>query len=319
MGRMSSRHPDTGLVAGSDPSRRGPGRFDYPLLAVGVVAVSFSAVLIRLAHAPTLTIALYRNAIAAALVLPAALARHREELRSLSRRQMLLAAGSGALLALHFATWIPSLSYTTVAASVVLVTTQPVWSALAGRAIYGDRLPRAAWAGIALALAGAALISGGDVTVSTRAAFGDLLALIGGVTAAGYFFVGQNLRRSLSLLPYVAIAYTTCAILLLPVTVISGSRLGGFAPTTWLLLGLMAVGPSILGHTIFNYLLARIDAVRVGIAIMGEPVGATLLALAFFGELPTWSAVAGGALVLAGIYFALVGRRRTDPDAAPLE
>src|SRR6266536_610630 len=163
IGPMTERHPPA-----EAPARALGAGFDAPLLALGVVAVSFSAILIREAHAPSLTVALYRNAIATALLLPVALARHRAELRALDRRQVGLAAASGAMLAL-----------------------------------YGERLRPRALAGIAVAVAGAAVISGGDVAVSARAAFGDLLALIGAVTAAAYFLIGRNLRRDLSLVPYV--------------------------------------------------------------------------------------------------------------------
>src|SRR5439155_2441710 len=145
MGAMPGRHLPAAPVPEGLPARAVPSRLDYPLLALGVVAVSFSAVLIRWAHAPGLSVALYRVAIASALVVPPALLRHRDELLKLTRRQILLAVGSGAMLAVHFATWIPSLSYTTVAASVVLVTTQPVWTALAGRAL-GERMRPAALA-----------------------------------------------------------------------------------------------------------------------------------------------------------------------------
>jgi drug/metabolite transporter (DMT)-like permease len=316
MGAMSQRHLGSRPGSSGTPARAVSARLDYPLLTLGVVAVSFSAVLIRWADTPGLSIALYRDAIAAAMVVPLALLRHRHELARLTRRQVLLAVTSGAMLAAHFATWIPSLSYTTVAASVVLVTTQPVWTALAGRAL-GERMPRAALGGIAVAMVGAGVVSVGDFTVSSRAAFGDALALVGAVTAAGYFLVGRNLRQELSLVPYVAIVYTSCAVLLVPVVAIAGQPFTGFPARTWGLFVLMALVPHIMGHTVFNYLLRHIEATVVAIAIMGEPVGASLLALAFFGEVPRWTAVAGGALILAGIYAAITRSRRA--VEAPLE
>jgi drug/metabolite transporter (DMT)-like permease len=316
MGGMPGRHLPAAPVPEGLPARAVPSRLHFPLLAMGVVAVSFSAVLIRWADAPGLSVALWRNAIAAAMVVPLAIARHRDELLRLSRREVLLAVASGAMLAVHFATWIPSLSYTTVAASVVLVTTQPVWTALAGRAL-GERLPPAALGGIGVALAGAAVVSGGDFTVSSRAAFGDALALAGAIAAAGYFLVGRSLRQRLSLLPYVAIVYTSCAILLVPAVAVAGQPFTGFSSGTWGLFVLMALIPHIMGHTVFNYLLRHIEATVVAIAIMGEPVGASLLALAIFGEVPRWTAVAGGLLILAGIYGAITRSRRV--EAAPVE
>src|SRR3954453_11803044 len=298
---MSERHATT---------RAEPARLDGPLLALGVVAVSFSAVLIREAGAPALTTALYRNAIATLLLLPLALGRYRGELRSLTARQLWLAFASGGMLALHFATWITSLEYTTVAASVVLVTTQPIWTALGGRALYGERLHRRTMAGIGVALVGALVISGGDVAGSARSAFGDLLPIIGAITAAGYFLIGRNLRQDLSLVPYVTVVYATCTVLLVPAVLVSGSQATGFPAKTWVMFVLMALVPQIMGHTVFNYLLRYMDPTLVAIAIMGEPVGATLLALAFYGETPPWTAVAGGLIVLAGIYVAITGQDR---------
>jgi drug/metabolite transporter (DMT)-like permease len=283
------------------------------LLGLGVVAVSFSAIFIRLADAPALSVAFYRNAIAAALLVPLALARHRDELRSLTRVQWIAALSSGALLALHFATWIPSLSLISVGASTVLVTTQPVWVALLGRFL-GERVAGRAAIGIALSVAGAFVIFGADLGSSNLR--GDLLALAGAVFAAGYYLAGRSLRKRMSLIPYVAICYTTCAAIMAVVVGVSGQPFTGFEPKVWLLFGLMALGPHILGHTVFNYLLADIDATVVATAITAEPIGATLLALAFFGETPPWTVLAGGALILGGI---AVTVRAQAISVAPLE
>ena len=292
------------------------------LLAMGVVAVSFSAIFIRLAHAPAVSIAFYRNAFAAALVVPLAVARRRPELRALMGRQRLILTASGGLLAVHFATWIASLSYTTIAASVVLVTASPILVALASSVLFGERVARRAIAGILVGLAGAAIVSGGDlIVVSARAAGGDLLAVAGAVAAAGYFVAGRRLRQDLSLLTYVAAVYATCALLLWPAAVLSGARLTGFPAKTWGLFLLMALVPQMLGHTVFNYLLKDVSATVVAISLMGEPIGSTLLALAFFGETPPWTAVLGGLLLLVGIYVAVTtqGRARRRQPVTPLE
>jgi len=292
------------------------------LLAMGVVAVSFSAIFIRLAHAPAVSIALYRNAFAAALVVPLAVARRRPELRGLTGRQRLILTASGGLLAVHFATWIASLSYTTIAASVVLVTASPILVAVASSILFGERVARRAIAGILVGLAGAAIVSGGDlIVVSARAAGGDLLAVVGAVAAAGYFVAGRRLRQDLSLLTYVAAVYATCALLLCPAAVLSGARLTGFPAKTWGLFLLMALVPQMLGHTVFNYLLKDVSATVVAISVMGEPIGSTLLALAFFGETPPWTAVLGRLLLLVGIYVAVTaeGRARRRQPVTPLE
>lgn len=261
---------------------------------------------------------------AAAALLPLAAARRRQEVRALSRRQVVIAFGAGALLALHFATWIASLSMTSVAASVVLVTTSPIFVAAAGRVLFGERVTRGTMAGIVVGLAGMVIVSGGDLGLSPRAAAGDLLALAGAATAAGYLLAGQTLRREMSLLTYVALVYTVCAVLLLVAALASGAPLTGFSARTWAMFVLLAAVAQGLGHTLFNYLLKEVDATLVAITIMAEPVGSTLLALAFFGEVPPWTAVVGGLLILAGIYVAVTARgagepRPTDGVAAPLE
>jgi drug/metabolite transporter (DMT)-like permease len=177
-------------------------------------------------------------------------------------------------------------------------------------------------AGILVGVVGAAVISGGDFGVSARAVAGDLLALAGAAAAAAYFLAGRALRQDLSLLAYVGIVYPVCAVLLLPVALLSGAPLGGFNARTWWMLALMALVPQGLGHTTFNYLLKEIDATIVSISVLGEPVGSTILALVILGEIPPWTAVLGGVLVLAGIYVAIVGpstARRAREAVAPLE
>lgn len=288
------------------------------LLALGVVSVAFSSILIRVAEAPALAVALYRNLAAAAILLPIALVRHRDELRSLGRRGWATALLAGALLAAHFALWIPSLSYTTVAASTVLVTTQPVWVAVFGRML-GERVSRRAAAGIALALAGAALISGGDFGVSARAAFGDLLALGGALAAAGYFLAGRRLRTRISLTTYTGIAYSTTTVVLAIAVAVSGTPFLGYEPRVWGLFLLMALIPQIGGHTVFNYVLGHVETSVVAIAVTGEPVMASLLALAFFGEIPSWAAAVGGVLILAGIYVTIAAQARGRAELAPVE
>ncbi|MGH2675892.1 MAG: DMT family transporter [Actinomycetota bacterium] len=288
------------------------------LLVLGVVAVSTSAPMIRLADAPPLAVAFYRNAFAAAALLPFALLLHRRELVALGTRRRGALLLAGAFLAIHFASWIPSVSLTTVAASTVLVTSQSVWAAVGARVFFGERVRRSALVGIAVALGGAVLISGADFALSTRAFAGDLLAVLGAVTAAGYLLTGRRLRQHVSLAAYTGVVYSVCALLLLAAALLSGTPLTGFEPKVWLLFALMALGPQILGHTVFNYLLRDLDTTLVAVAIMGEPVGASLLALALFGEVPPWSAVLGGALILTGIYVAVTAQARRQADA-PVE
>jgi drug/metabolite transporter (DMT)-like permease len=281
------------------------------LLALAVLAVSSSAILIRLSEAPALAISFYRCAMAAAVLLPTALLRHGAEVRSLERRQWVVAMASAAALAAHFALWVPSVSYTSVAASTVLVTSSPVWVALLGRLTIGERVTRLAAAGIGLSLAGTAFIAWGDVDASARAAVGDALALGGAIAAAAYVLAGRDLRPRMSLLTYAGIVYTGAAALLAVAMLLTRTRFTGYPPDVWGLFALMTLGPQLLGHTVFNYLLAHLDASVVAISVTAEPVGASLLAFAAFGEVPSASAIVGGALILTGIYVAVAGQART--------
>lgn len=288
------------------------------LLVLGVVAVSFSAPLIRLADAPPSAVAFYRNGLAAAILLSFAWSRHRTELRSLTGPDWAWLLLAGVFLALHFITWIPSVTLTTVTASTVLVSTQAVFAAAGGKVLFGDSVRGSTIAGIVIALAGAVLISGGDFRGSTRAFSGDLLALSGAVFAAGYLLTGRSLRRRLSLLTYAGVVYSVCAVSLIPAMFLSQTPFTGYEPKVWLMFGLMALGPQILGHTTFNFLLRDLNATVIAVAVMGEPLGASLLALMFFGETPPFVAVVGGLLVLVGIYLGIVGQARR-PAQAPIE
>ncbi len=288
------------------------------LLALGIVAASVSAPLIRLADAPPLAIAFWRNAIGAAVLLSLSFARRRDEVRALGRRDIGGLLVAGVFLAAHFAAFVPAVTMTTVAAATVLGNTQPVWAALGARLVFGDRVPPRVLAGIAVALVGAALISGGDFGTSRRAFLGDVFAVVGAIAVAGYFLAGKALRSRLSVVVYAAFVYAVCAMVLLVVVVATATPLFGFDAETWLWLGLMALGPQIIGHTTFNYLLQDLDATSVGIAVMAEPVGASLLAFALFGEVPTALAVLGGVVIVGGIIVAITAESRRQL-VAPVE
>jgi drug/metabolite transporter (DMT)-like permease len=288
------------------------------LLAIGVLAVSSSAVLIRLASAPALAVSFYRCAMAAGIMVPIAMARHREGLRAMTGRRWALTLASAAALAAHFALWVPSLSYTSVAASTVLVTTSPLWVALLGRAV-GERVTRAAGVGIAVSLVGALVISGGDLRLSTRALVGDALAVGGAIAAAAYVVAGRGLRQRMSLVTYAGIVYSAAAGALAVAMVAAGTPFAGYSARVWLLFALMTAGPQLLGHTVFNYLLAHVEASVVAIAVTAEPVGASLLAIVVLHETPSATAVVGGALILAGVYVAIASQSRAAVGEMALE
>jgi drug/metabolite transporter (DMT)-like permease len=287
-----------------------PPAGDLVLIAVAVAAVSTSAPLIREAQAPALAIAFWRNAFAVAVLAPVCAARRRDEIARLRRGPAGGALLAGALLSAHFATWVPSLSFTTVASSVALVATQPVWAALLARA-RGDEVPAQAWVGIALAVGGAVLLTGVDVALSGRALIGDLLALVGGMLAAAYVTVGAEVRQSLSTTVYTAICYATAAAVLGGLCAAGGQPLGGFDGRTWLCLLALTAGPQFLGHSVVNRVLRTTSATVVSVAILFEIVGSTLIAWAAFGEAPPAGAYPAAVLIAGGtVLVVLSGRPR---------
>lgn len=269
--------------------------------------------LIRLADAPSLVIAAYRLSLASLILVPLGLARAAPEIRVLSGRQLLFAGLAGIFLALHFAFWITSLDYTSVASSVVLVTINPIFVGIASHFLTSDRLSRQTMAGIAMAVAGAGVISYGDWGIGWRALWGDVLALLGALAVAGYYMMGRRLRHRLSLLAYASLVYLTAALVLLALAVASEGRLEGYSVQTYLMLVLLALVPQLLGHTSLNWALRYVPATLVSTAVLGEPVGATILAYLILGEVPTPPEIGGGALVLVGVYIAF--RARPSPAA----
>lgn len=304
---------------GAAPNRAAvhrPPAGDLALLAVAVAAVSTSAPLIRAAAAPALAISLWRNLLATGVLVPWSLVTARTELAALDRRQWRLAALAGLLLAGHFAVWIPSLSFTTVASSVALVATQPVWAALLARH-RGEHVPRAVWTGISIAMAGAVLLTGIDVRLSTRALFGDLLALAGGALAAAYVTVGAEVRATVSTTAYTTICYATASGVLLVVCLVSGQPLGGYPAGTWWALVGLAVGAQLLGHSVFNRVLRTTSPTVVSVAILFEIAGAALLAQLWFGETPPAAAVPAAGLIAAGVVV-VVRAGREPAEVAPV-
>ena len=274
-------------------------RATWLLVALGVGVASVSGILVRYADdAGPLAISFWRCAAGAAVLLPFAW----KEIRQMSSRDFVMPAIAGIFLALHFATWITSIDLTTIAASVLLVSTTPIFAAAAGRIFFGERVGARGVAGIALAFAGTALIVGTDVGGSD--ALGNLLALAGGAMAAGYFIAGRLSRKTLGILPYAVVTYGVAAFLLLPPTLIDGQDLVGYDAQTLLALAAMIVGPQLLGHTVINLVLDDLDATTVSVSIMAEPVIASALAYFLFSETPTALIYPGGAAILVGIYLA---------------
>jgi drug/metabolite transporter (DMT)-like permease len=271
-----------------------------------VFTVSSAAILIRLAQtgAHSLTVAAWRLTLATLILTPVAALRVRRELLSLTAQEWRRALLSGLLLAIHFITWIMSLSLTSVAASVVLMTTHPIFAAIGSYLLLDEAMDRRMVVALIIALLGSGIIAVGDIGQGGHRLLGDLLALVGGISAAGYFVIGRRLRARLSLLGYVYPVYATAAVLLLVALLVSGLPRLPQQQGTWLWLALMAVGPQILGHSSLNWALRYLSATFVTLSVLGEPIGSTLLAWWLLGERPTMWAVLGGVLILSGIVLA---------------
>lgn len=285
-------------------------------MAAGVLAITWAAILVRWADAPAMSIAFWRMALATGcLAAYCAIARVRFW-RAWRGIDWWTGAGAALLLALHFGFWISSLEYTSVAASGVLVSTQPVFVAILGRAFLNERPSRAAWGGITLAIAGTAIIAGADFALDRRALLGDLLALLGAVWISGYYILAKVLRASKDLLPYVSVVYAMTAGWLLVGVLVSGSELAGWGAGTWAALAGLALGPTILGHSSLNYALRYLPAFKVNIAILGEPIGAAAWAWLLLSERPGPATWIGGALILIGIFVTLERRAVREPLTA---
>lgn len=300
-----SNVPET-TQGGSDPAVS-----PILVLIVGVLAISTSAILIRLAQddAPSIVIAAGRLTVATLVIAPWTLYRRQSELKGLPRASWSAAVFSGIMLGLHFAAYITALEYTSIAAATVLATSTPIWVTVASPFLLGERLTSQLRAGIAMAVVGSVVIALDDTTGSSRPLLGNLLALSSGITGAVYYMIGRRLRQRLSLFSYTSIVYGCAAITLIVMATIAGYKLWGYGATTVLLFALMAIFPQLLGHSSFNYALAFLPAAYVSVATISEPLGASLLGLLVFGELPGWLTVLGGALLLGGILMA--GRRGT--------
>lgn len=287
-----------------------------PIAALGVAlaAISTSAILIRLSDAPSLIKAFYRSLFTTVLLLPLVPA-YRTELAEISRRDGVFAIASGAALAVHFATWFESLEWTSIAASVTLVQTQPIFVAIAAWALLDERLTWKMIVGIVVALAGSVVMSGGGFigpnTVGANPVWGNFLAVSGALMAAGYVLTGRSLRQRISLVPYVVIVYSVATLGLFSFAMGSGLSFTGYPTHEWVLFLAMAIGPGLFGHTLINWALKFVESTVVSVSLLVEPLGSAVLALVVFFEVPSLWTIAGGGVVLSGIF--LTVRGRTEP------
>ena len=284
------------------------------VLALAVLAASFSSIFIRFAQteASSLVISAYRMAIATLLLSPLLLFRYRGEVRALSRSDSRLSLVAGIFLAVHFGTWITSLEYTSVASSVVLVQTTPLMVAAFSPLLLGESIGRTLWIGLLIAIMGSLIVGISDACGAERclplseilqgtAILGDLLALAGAAAGAGYVIAGRRVRKSVSLVPYIGIAYGAAATVLIIASIFEGAPLFGFEPSTYLWLLLLAIFPQLVAHTSYNWALGYVAAAVVSLVLLAEPVASGVLALLILDETPTILRLFGGVLILVGI------------------
>jgi drug/metabolite transporter (DMT)-like permease len=273
-------------------------------LVVAVVAVSTSAILVDYSDAPSTVKALYRVTFTVLLLAPVALTRSRASFARLHRRDAVAAGLAGVALAVHFAAWFRAIELTSIAASVTLVQAHPVFVALGAWAFLGERVTRRTVVGIVVAVLGMVAMSAGGLVGDVSAPaplLGDALAVTGAIAAAGYFLAGRSVRQRVPLVPYVVVVYTACAAALLALALAEGLPLFAYPRREWLLFLAMAVGPGLFGHTVLNWALGHLESSVVSVSLLGEPVGASLLALVLLDEVPTLATVLGGTVVLVGI------------------
>jgi drug/metabolite transporter (DMT)-like permease len=291
--------------------------FNFAILALGVAAVSTAAVLIREAGAPSLVIATYRLVLASLPLLLLAGVRRQPVLPE-ARSLVLLTLLSGVFLALHFALWIAAVQQTSIVTSVVLVTTTPLFVGLAGGPLLGETPSRVIWIALAISGAGTLIMVFEDFDAGADTLIGDAFALLAAIFASGYLMAGRRLLGSGGgWLPYITVTYSTGALVLLGAALVSGEALGGYSARTYAFFVLLALVPQLIGHTAVNRSLGHLPAIVVSLAVLGEPVGATILAAVFLDEDPTLLQLCGGLLVLAGVAVGVRGDVRTRPALAP--
>jgi drug/metabolite transporter (DMT)-like permease len=290
----------------------------YAVMAVGLLAVSSSSILIRLAQgqqASSLLISAWRVTFAALVLTPVVLSAHRAEVARLTRRELLLTALSGLFLGIHFASWITSLEYTSVINSSVLVNTNTLWVALATPFLLREKLSRLTLFAVAIATAGAVIISltgdAGAAKIEGQAMFGNVLAVVGAISVAGYFLIGRSVRARVSVVVYIWLTYGCAALFLLVALFITNTPVAGLPSEAYFWMTLVGLFPQLIGHSAYNYALGYLSAAYVSLTILVEPLISTVMAARIFGELPKPLQLVGGLLILLAVLIA--SREETKP------
>ncbi|MBP1950655.1 DMT family transporter [Virgibacillus litoralis] len=283
----------------------------YIAVVIGVIAVSTSAILVKLANqAPAAIIANYRLLFAVIIMAPYVLFKHRNEFSLIQKKDWILSALAGIFLAFHFILWFESLNYTSVASSVVLVTLQPIFAFLGTYFFFKERFSPGAVISMIIALLGSVIISWGDFQISGVALFGDILALLGAITVTAYFLMGQQVRKRLSLMTYTFVVYGISSATLILYNIAVQNPFFGYPANHWLVFIALAIIPTFFGHTLFNWALKWLSTSTISMGIVFEPIGASILAYFILGEKLTWSQWLGGTIVLFGLFLFIMSTAR---------
>ena len=306
--------PVSGGLARAYMSR--PSRIDVLWIGAAVVFISASGPLITATVAPALAIAFWRCFLGSGATGIWVAFKARVEFRRLSRGQWRLIIVSGLLLGAHFATWVPSLRFTSVASATALVATQPVWAALIARS-RGVRIQRPVWVGMAISLAGVLVLTGVDVSLDPRQFIGDVLALLGAVLAAAYFTVAAEARKTVSTATLTFGLYGTAALLLLSLCVLLRQPLIGFTAEAWILILMLTLTAQLLGHSLINKVLATTSATVVSLAILFELPASTIIAAVALGQVPPWGIIPAAAVIVTGLVIVIRASDSSELTEAP--
>jgi drug/metabolite transporter (DMT)-like permease len=284
-------------------------------LLLGVLALSTSAIFVKLSSAPAPITAFYRMFFSFLLLLPFLLLvpNALADLRKVTGKQWAWGLLSGAFIAVHYLLWFESLLFTSVASSTVLVTLQPLFAFIGGYMIYGERLRKMAIGGGVLSIVGSIIIGWGDMQIGRDALFGDILALLGAAAITAYFLIAQNIRKNLSLVPYAIIVYSTSSLFLLAYCLIVQVPLTGYPSSDWMCFLGLAIIPTLMGQTIFNWLIKWLNTSTISMSILGEPVGTCILAYFILDEVITRQQAIGSCVIFIGIYLFLHFNKSTTP------
>ncbi len=290
----------------------------YLIMGLGILGVSFSAIFIRSTDAPSTIIAMYRMVMTFLLFTPLVIRKGGIPLKTIGGRGIALALLSGLFLALHFTAWIESLKHTTIASSTVLVSLQPLFTVILGYLIYKERLTRGQILGMSIAIFGSVLIGLSGFISGGGSLYGDLLAVLGGAFASVYVLLGRGLRKTVANLDYVYLAYGSCGLALLGINLLWQIPLTAYQTSDYVIFLGLAVFSTIGGHTVFNWALKYVEANKVSTALLGEPIGATILGFLILQEIPTQAQLVSGLIILLGLYIFIKDSLRRKKTTSPL-